>query len=92
MTQSWRCASATRPVALNASTTPSTRLSIVDAGSVLFTLTPAGQLIVYQPSGKEFKEVAKYKVADRDTYAYPVVAGNRIYVKDETAVTLWTIE
>lgn len=66
--------------------------SVVDAGSVLFTLTPAGQLIVFQPNGKEFKEVAKYKVADGMTYAYPVVAGNRIYIKDENAVTMWTIE
>jgi outer membrane protein assembly factor BamB len=66
--------------------------SIVDAGSVLFGLTPAGQLVVFQPDAKQYKEVAKYKVADGLTYAYPVVDGNRIYIKDENAVTLWTIE
>jgi outer membrane protein assembly factor BamB len=66
--------------------------SVVDAGAVLFALTPAAQLIVFQPSATEFKQVASFKVADGDTYAYPVVSGNRVYIKDKGAVTLWTIE
>jgi hypothetical protein len=66
--------------------------SIVDAGSVLLALTPTSQLIVLEPSDKEFKQIASYKVADTPTYAYPVVAGNRIFIKDENSVTLWTIE
>jgi outer membrane protein assembly factor BamB len=66
--------------------------SVVDAGSVLIALNPAGQLVVFEPNEKEYKEIAKYKVADGDTYAYPVVSGNRIYVKDKDAVTLWSIE
>jgi len=66
--------------------------SIVDAGSVLFALTPSSQLVVYEPSDKEFKKLASYKVADKATYAYPVVTGNRIYVKDKDSVTLWTVE
>jgi outer membrane protein assembly factor BamB len=66
--------------------------SIVDAGSVLLALTPSAQLIVYEPSDKEFKQLASYKVADGDTYAYPIVAGNRVFVKDRDSVILWTIE
>jgi outer membrane protein assembly factor BamB len=66
--------------------------SIVDAGSVLFALTPSSQLVVYEPSDKEFKKLASYKVADKATYAYPVVTGNRIYIKDKDSVTLWTVE
>jgi outer membrane protein assembly factor BamB len=66
--------------------------SIVDAGTVLMALTPAGQLVVFEPSEKEFKEVAKYKVADSGTYAYPVVSGNRIFTKDKDSLTLWTVE
>ena len=66
--------------------------SIVDAGSVLLALTPASQLVVFEPSGKEFKELARIKVADTPTYAYPVVSGNRIFVKDQNSVTLWTVE
>jgi outer membrane protein assembly factor BamB len=66
--------------------------SIVDAGPVLFALSPKSELIVFEPSEKEFKELAKYKVADSETYAYPVIAGNRIYVKGRDTLTLWTIE
>ena len=65
--------------------------SIVDAGSVLFALTPSAQLVVFQPSDKEFKQLASYKVADSQTFTYPVIAGNRIYIKDQDSVTLWTI-
>jgi len=66
--------------------------SIVDAGTVLLALTPGSQLIVFEPSGKAFEQLASYKVANGDTYAYPVVSGNRIFVKDRDAVILWTIE
>jgi outer membrane protein assembly factor BamB len=66
--------------------------SIVDAGSVLLALTPAGRMIVFEPSDKEYKEVASYKVADGDTYAYPIVTGNRVFIKDRDSVTLYVIE
>jgi outer membrane protein assembly factor BamB len=66
--------------------------SIVDAGSVLIALTPSSDLIVFEPSAQEFKQVASYKVADGATYAYPVVSGNRIYIKDRDSVLLWSIE
>jgi outer membrane protein assembly factor BamB len=66
--------------------------SVVDAGAVLFALTPAGELVVYEPSDKEFKELAKYKVAEGATYGYPIVAGNRVFVKDKDSVALWAID
>jgi outer membrane protein assembly factor BamB len=66
--------------------------SIVDAGPVLLALTPTAQLTVIEPSDKEFKQLASYKVADSDTYAYPVAAGNKVYVKDKESVTLWSID
>ena len=66
--------------------------SVVDAGSVLLALGFSGQLVVFEPNAKEFKLLASYKVADGGTYAYPIVAGNRIYVKDKDSLTMWTIE
>jgi outer membrane protein assembly factor BamB len=66
--------------------------SVIDAGPVLLALTPSSPLIVFEPSDKEFKQIASYKVADTPTYAHPVVAGNRVFVKDQNSVTLWTIE
>jgi outer membrane protein assembly factor BamB len=66
--------------------------SVVDAGPVLFALTSAAQLVVFEPSATEFKQIATYKVADGGTYAHPVVSGNNIYIKDKDSLTLWTVE
>jgi outer membrane protein assembly factor BamB len=66
--------------------------SIVDAGSVLLALTPKGELAVFEPSDKEYKKLASYKVADTETYAYPVAAGKGLFVKDKDSLTLWNVE
>ncbi len=66
--------------------------SIVDAGPVLFALNPSAQLIAFEPSDKEFKELARYKVATSETYAYPVISGKRVFVKDRDSLTLWTMD
>jgi len=66
--------------------------SIVDAGSVLIALTPSSQLVVFEPSDKGYKQLASYKVADSPTHAYPLLSGNRLFIKDKDSVTLWIIE
>ena len=66
--------------------------SIVDAGQVLFALSSQSELAVFEPNEKEYKQIAKYKVADSEVYAYPIIAGNRIYVKDQNSLILWTID
>jgi outer membrane protein assembly factor BamB len=66
--------------------------SVVDAGSVLLALTPSAQLVVFEPSDQEFKQLASYKVAAGQTHAYPVASGNRIFIKDKDSVTLWTVD
>jgi len=66
--------------------------SIVDAGSVVMALTSKSPLVVFEPGDKEYKELANFKVAENQTYAYPVVAGSRVFVRDQDSVTLWTIE
>ena len=33
-----------------------------------------------------------HKVSEGPVYATPVVSGNRIFVKDQESVTLWTVE
>jgi outer membrane protein assembly factor BamB len=66
--------------------------SVVDAGSALLALTPKGELSVFEPSDKEYKKLATYKVAETDTYAYPVPAGKSLFVKDKDALTLWAVD
>jgi outer membrane protein assembly factor BamB len=63
--------------------------TIVDAGPVLLALTPKGDLTVIEPSDKEYKKVASYKVADTETYAYPVAADKGLFVKEKDSLSLW---
>ena len=58
----------------------------------MLALTPASELIVFQPSDKGYTELARIKVADGQTHAYPVVSGNRLFIKDKESLTLWTID
>jgi outer membrane protein assembly factor BamB len=65
--------------------------SIVDAGSVLLALTPSSELIAFEPNAKAYNEIARIKIAETPTHAYPVASGNRLFIKDQDAVTLWTV-
>ena len=68
--------------------------SVVDAGSVLLALTFKSTLVAFEPSDKGYTQLASIKVADRQTYisAYPVLAGHRLFIKDQDSLTLWTID
>lgn len=63
--------------------------AIIDAGSVLFALPSSSELMVLEPTDKEFKQLAVYKVSETPCYAHPVIAGDRIFIKNEDSVTLW---
>jgi hypothetical protein len=58
---------------------------------VLVALTPASELVVFEPSDKAFTELARIKVAESPTHAYPVLSGSRVFIKDQDSVTLWTL-
>jgi len=66
--------------------------AIVGAGSCLIALTNDSELIVFKPDGKAYSEIQRYKVAETVTNAHPVIAGNRIFVKDQETLALWTVE
>jgi hypothetical protein len=66
--------------------------AVLDAGPVLVALTSDTQLVVFKPSKDGYEEVAKYKVADSPTWAYPIIDGKRVFVKDRDSLALWTIE
>jgi outer membrane protein assembly factor BamB len=66
--------------------------AIVDAGPCLLALPSNSELLVFKTSGKEYAELARIKVADTATYAQPVVAGKRIYVKAQETLAMLTIE
>jgi len=64
---------------------------MVEAGGVLMALPSTGELIVFKPDNTAYAEVARYKVAETPVYAYPVVSGKRILVKDQDNVTCWVL-
>jgi outer membrane protein assembly factor BamB len=67
--------------------------SVVDAGTALVALSPAADLVVFKPSDAEFTQIARYKVSEQGgTYAYPILSGNRIFIKDADSVALFTVE
>jgi outer membrane protein assembly factor BamB len=66
--------------------------AIVDAGPVLFVLPSTSELIAFKPDAKQYEQVVRFMIATTPTYAHPLIAGNRIFIKDQDAVTLWTLE
>jgi outer membrane protein assembly factor BamB len=66
--------------------------TIVDCGSVIIGLTSTDNLIVLKPNGKEYTELAKYKVSETPIYAFPIISGNNIYVKDAESLMLYKIK
>jgi outer membrane protein assembly factor BamB len=66
--------------------------SVVDAGSVLLALTPASELVVFKPDAKAYSEEARIKVAEAPTHAYPVLAGDRVFIKDRENLMLYTVD
>ncbi len=66
--------------------------SIVDTGSVVMALPSNSELIAFKPNDKEYTELARIKVSDTPIYAHPVIAGNRIFIKDQETVKMWTID
>ena len=66
--------------------------SVVDAGPVLIGLNSGAKLVVFQPDKEGYKELASYKVSDGQTYAYPIISGKQIFVKDQDSVAMWAIE
>jgi len=66
--------------------------TIVDCGSVIIGLTSTDNLIVFKPDGKEYSELAKYKVSETPIYAFPIISGDNIYIKDAESLISFKIK
>ena len=65
--------------------------AIVRAGNLIVALEDDADLIIGRVNAGGFQEVKRYSVASGATWAQPVIAGNRIYVKDVSTLALWTL-
>ena len=61
------------------------------AGNLIFILESDGELVVARESKTAFDVVKRYKVAEAETWSQPAISGNRIFVKDVSTLTLWTL-
>lgn len=66
--------------------------TLVDCGSVLIGLPSTGNLVIFKPESKAYTEVAKYKVSETAVYSFPIVAGDKIFVKDAENLVMYSIK
>lgn len=66
--------------------------SLVGTKKVLFALTDTAELIVTAKSAKGFEQLARYTVADSSTWSHPIIFGKQILIRDESNLTLWSLE
>jgi outer membrane protein assembly factor BamB len=73
-------------------TTHSDFATIQDCGQVVAGFPQTGNLIFFKPEPSGYTEAAKYKVTETAVYAFPVIAGNLVYIKDAENLTLFKVE
>ncbi|HEX7284389.1 MAG TPA: PQQ-binding-like beta-propeller repeat protein [Vicinamibacterales bacterium] len=65
--------------------------AVVRAGDLWFALETDAELVVARANPKQHEIVKRYTVADSATWAQPVLAGERVLVKDVSTISLWTL-
>jgi len=68
-----------------------TNTAVVKAGDLLFLLNDDGELIVAKSNPAGLEALRRYTVADSATWAQPAISGSRVFVKDVSALALWTL-
>jgi outer membrane protein assembly factor BamB len=56
------------------------------------TASGDSELMVFEPSKAGYMEIAEYKLTPGSGLAYPIVAGNRVYIKGNKDLTMWTTD
>jgi outer membrane protein assembly factor BamB len=65
-------------------------IAFAKSGDLLFMLKDNAELVIAR--GTPQAVLKRYVVATTPTWAQPLVSGNRIYVKDVSSLTLWTVD
>jgi outer membrane protein assembly factor BamB len=59
------------------------------AGPHLVVLSTEGDLVVVRRNPEKYEELHRYKVAESQTWAQPVLLSHGVVIRDANAVTLW---
>ena len=74
-------------------TTPLQRFgSLIDAGKEIVILTSNSTLMVINPDGQKFDQVALIRLAGNDYYAHPLLSGSNMILKDTGSITCYAIK
>jgi hypothetical protein len=65
--------------------------TVAGGGRRGFLLKDDGALVVARANPAGLQPLKTYQVADSSTWAQPVLSGNRVFVKDVSHLTLWTV-
>ncbi len=66
--------------------------SILRSGNTILSLEDDAELVVIAHSRSAFTPVKRYEVADSETWTQPTLSGNRLFIKDISSLTLWTLD
>ena len=66
--------------------------SIARSGSTILSLEDDAELVVIDHDRTRFNPVQRYEVANSETWTAPTLSGNRLFVKDISTLTLWTLD
>lgn len=69
-------------------------VAVARAGDVIFSLENDGELVIFRASRTGFEPIRRYRVSTEEmfsTWSQPAISGNRIFVKDASTLTLWTL-
>jgi outer membrane protein assembly factor BamB len=68
-----------------------TNAALQSAGANLLVLTTDGELIVAKRNPEKFEELHRYKVADSETWAQPVLLKDAVIIRTADAVSRWAL-
>jgi outer membrane protein assembly factor BamB len=68
-----------------------TNASIQSAGVNLLVLTTEGDLLVVKRNPQKYEELRRYKVADGQAWAQPVLLLDQVVIRDAGVVTVWSL-
>jgi outer membrane protein assembly factor BamB len=66
-----------------------TNAAIQSAGPNLVVLTTDGELLVARRTAEKYDELKRYKLAESQTWAHPVLVPGGVLIRDAAALTLW---
>lgn len=66
--------------------------TVADAGPAMVALPASANLIFYKPGSSGYSEIIRYKVSETPVFTFPLLAGNRILIKDANNLICYRLE